>query len=303
MRIHDHLQSICTKKIAAFLENTNRKNFGKVSYKDGLKFAILNEASIEVEVISNSSFAIYEGSSALPEINGAILTDSRICEFIMGARRVSSQYSNIEKAKESSISSSWLLVTAYYCSFFAINEISRMYDKIPLGLDLNDQRQLKTRLKGDPTKISQFIETNPSNFIGKPKAGKIVFESVGEKPHAAAWSNAKKIMKSINDEKGWHELANYIKLFEGSQWQSPSQTRNEWNYKYADYFSSRGELEAKTFKKLIGNLNGAGSWFNSAKPTDAASNAASIAVICELFSNAVIASYKALFDTKILERE
>lgn len=301
MRIDDYLQNICTKKIAELLEHTNRKNFGKLAYIDGLKYAILNEPSINIEVISNTSFAIYEGTSILPDINGHILAEARICEFVMGARRVASQYSNVEKALKSSISSPWLIVTAYYCSFFAVNEISRMLDRIPIGLDPTDLESLRTRLTGDEAIIQQFTATSSNNFIGKPRNGKIVFSSVGEKPHAAAWASAKAIMKEIATSKAWPELTKYIKLFDGDQWKVPSQTRHDWNYKNADYFSAKGELTATTFRKLLCNTKGAAHWFKDAKPTDAASNAAAIAVICELFSKAVISSHRALFDTNILE--
>lgn len=283
------LSDLCTKTLAT-AKNSIPTNSAcnDLSYKNSFKYSILHQAQIKIEIRSATSFSIFEGESDLPIINGQAISEARFTDFLLGASRVKTHYQDLIKAKEAHISSAWLLVTAYYCSFFACIEILKINDRIQLGFDPEDLRIMQPRATGIDK--AAFFQGNTLNFIGQMQANKIVFESTGAKPHTAAWQQLNGILGSIYKGKSWGEIE-ILKRMLSDPTLNPSRIRNNWNYKRPDYFGTAGEKFGIHFKKLLGNPKGASDWLTRNGVSAAQDDSGRIAALCEYLAPSIIDAY------------
>lgn len=286
------LSDLCVKTLASAKSDLpNSFSNYDLSYKNSFKFSILHQAQIKIETKSPTSFSIFEGETDLPIANGQIISEARFTDFLLGASRVKTHYQDLMKAKEAHLSSAWLLVTAYYCSFFACLELLKITDRIQLGLDSDDLKIMQPRTTG--VDKAAFFQGNTLNFVGKVQANKIIFESNGSKPHANAWQQLSIALGTIYKSKSWVEIESIQRLL-SEPMHNPSRVRNNWNYKRADYYGKTGEAFGISFRKLIGNQRGASEWLVRNGAYAAPDDSCRIAALCEYLAPAIIDAYDRL---------
>jgi hypothetical protein len=259
----------------------------KSSYKQSFKYALLNDNQINLFASSASEFQVFEGEFDIPTASEAAISEARYTDFMLGALRVKTQYDDLIKAKASGVSSAWLLVTAYYCCFFACIEILKMHNKFLLSFDDEDISKLHDRLTG--TFKSDFINNNKNmNFIGSLYAGRIKFSSSGTKPHKIAWIQLQKILQDFfENRQNWDETTT-INTILSTPSLNPSRIRNTWNYKRPDYFGATGENINSQFKKLIGDDSSSNKWLIANSHLAIPDDGCRIASLCEILAHSVI---------------
>lgn len=286
-RAASFLADQCVSRFANLVEASGRRDFDKVRGNFKLKEAICSDPLIRAEVISGNSFCVYELDEFGDKICGPIINSALIEDFIIGCRRVSAQYRSLLSAKQSGVSVAWMLVTAYYCSFFASIEISRLYGRFSAHYDSSDLSGIMGKCKINQQAI-EFFEKQPSNFIGKSDGSKIIFTSAGQKPHSFAWNNFGAVLREAYSGRSWIDAQNLIAIVTAQN--NPSVVRNDWNYKFADRFGPAGERLGRSFPKLIGNKDGVSAWLKNTEWLKRGDEGVteSIAALCETSSTAII---------------
>ena len=175
-----------------------------------------------------------------------------------------------------------------YCAFFSCIELLKAINYIQIGFDPNDLKLLQARATGQHK--AAFFESNSLNFIGQIYGNKIVFESSGAKPHAAAWSNLYDALATIFKGKTWTEIEILKKILSDPAL-NPSRIRNNWNYKRPDYFGSTGENFGIQFKKLLGNPRGSKDWLLRNGTSAEQDDSSRIAALCEILAPSIIDAY------------
>lgn len=275
----------CTALLAGLIQQSHPVALDRLSFGTSLKYLILNDPNISVEITSPTSFDAYESQLGLVIANGPALSQARISDFFLGATRVRKQYEAVLKLRDSGAPTAWLLVSAYYCAFFACIELCKLLNRVSFGIEGEDLKILQTKSTGPFH--AQFFATPPNNFVGIEYAGKLQFRSSGAKPHSAAWDSARIALKTLYDRKGWPDANRLLELLGGAEY-SPNLIRNNWNYKRSDYFGNPGETQGREFKKLIGNPEGAAAWLAQKRGRLSAQEPCIIAVLCESLSAAVM---------------
>lgn len=288
-RASQFLSDLCTKTLKKVSQDLGNDSSTKsLSYKNSFKYSLLHQAQIKVEIKSPTSFSIFEGETDLPEANGQVISEARLTDFLLGASRVKTHYQDLMKAKDAHISSAWLLVTAYYCCFFSCIELLKITDRIQIGFDPEDLNLLKGRATGQHK--AAFFQGNTLNFVGQLRANKIVFESTGAKPHAAAWTHLNSALATVFRGKSWNEIE-MLKRILSDPALNPSRVRNNWNYKRPDYFGATGEEFGMQFKKLLGNPKGSKDWLLRNGATAGQDDSSRIAALCEILAPSIIDAY------------
>lgn len=275
----------CTSLLANLIQKSYPVTLDKLSFRTSLKYFIINDPSISVEITSPTSFEIYESHHGLIIADGPSLSQARISDFFLGSLRVSKQYDAVLKLKNAGAPAAWLLISAYYCAFFSCIEICKLLNRVSFSMEDDDIKTL--RIKATGKSHAQFFTAPPHNFIGIEYAGKIQFRSSGTKPHATAWDSARLALQDIYSSKGWPDADKLLKILNDSEY-SPSKIRNTWNYKRSDFFGTIGETNCVELRKLIGNPEGAAAWLARNRGRIDAQDPCIIAVLCELLSAAVI---------------
>jgi hypothetical protein len=301
-RVAGYLSDKCVSKLVTWKEQGNRNDFRNLNSSYSLKYSVIHNSLVHLEITSSTSFEIYETDTFGEKIIGSIISESLVFDFLSGSRRVKSQYENLIKSKNSGVNAAWLLVTAYYCAFFSAIEISRLFGKISLHLEYDELQEIRRRTAAT-AESERFFENSPRNFTGNIEGNRIVFQSSGDRPHQAAWSNLNKVLISVFKDKGWIDAESLCAIVSGRRTPNPSTIRNEWNYRHSDRFGERGQRIGYTFLKLLGNKSSASSWLSNADGLrqDDEAVAASIAALCEAASSAVIDTRARVIDTDILE--
>lgn len=275
----------CTEKLAEHIKKSNPILSDKLTFNCSLKYLILNDPLICIEINATDKFEIFEVNHGMSIANGPALSEARVSDFLLGATRVKRQYDTLVAMKDSGANSAWLLVSAYYCAFFACIEIAKLFNKISFSLDPEDINDLKYKATG--SQHAAFFAASHSNFVGYEYAGKIVFQAVGTKPHVAAWTNCKQSLNQIFPSTSWIEVSTINSILDTPEF-SPSRIRNIWNYKRSDFYGSIGEDKAREFKKLIGNPSGSYNWLKKPASRIETLEPCIIPALCEPLSAAVI---------------
>lgn len=302
MKLIGHLEGNCVASIARLAGFSSRTDFSRVTFNDGLKYSILHDPLVEVLVESSTSFSISERIDGDLILDGPSISEGRLVDFVLGAKRVKAQHDNLVASSKANVNTGWLIVTAYYSAFFAAIEIARLHGYFPMSLASEDTSALKMKLRGKKTLVAQFADSIPRNYVGEVSGNKIIFRSSGDKPHVAAWDQIRKhVLKDVVDSLGWVEAVILMWFLSGDRsWQNPSDLRNEWNYKRADLFarSSRGIQ----FRKLIGNADGSQKWLAQAKHADDENKISILAALAETLCTPVTQSLERVHSSGIFER-
>ncbi|MFD2233812.1 hypothetical protein [Phaeospirillum tilakii] len=283
-RCAEVLATACTSKLASLIRVAGGIEFDKLTFNSSLKYAILNDPSLVVRISASSSFEVFELAGGIVRNDSPALAAARVSDFFMGAQRVKCQYDTLVNMKNSSPSTAWLLVTAYYCAFFACIELNKINDKSSTSFTKRELDMLAAKAAGDH--YSAFFGAGHTNFVGRIHAGKLVFEAVGTRPHVAAWQNALYVIRNIFNGYDWVDAKYYISVMEKEIY-SPSAIRNEWNYKRVDYYGPIGETRASDFKKLVGNPKAAHLFLCQRRGLLCDLDPCVIAVLCETLAGAI----------------
>jgi len=275
----------CTSLIADLVQQSHPNALNRLSFSTSLKYLVLNDPNISVEITSPTSFDVYESQHGLVIANGPALSQARLSDFFLGSTRVRKQYEAVLKLKDAGAPTAWLLISAYYCAFFACIELCKLLNRVSFGMEDDDLATLRTKAIGPFH--AQFFAAAPNNFVGVEYAGKLQFRSSGAKPHTAAWDSAQFALRNLYAPKAWPDANRLLDLLSDADY-SPSRIRNTWNYKRSDYFGSLGEAKGLEFKKLVGNPEGAAAWLARGRGRLNAQEPCIIAVLCEALAAAVI---------------
>lgn len=275
------IENACVSELSKLIRVAGSIETDRLTFTSSLKYAIINDPSLSVQIRSENSFEVFENSAGAVRYDSPALASARISDFFLGSARVKRQYDTLLKAKDASVSSAWLLVTAYYCSFFASIEISKLFGRISTSLSEVDLQMLANKATG--TQHAAFFQNRPMNFIGHSSVGKLLFQSVGTRPHVAAWQNARHAIREAFQGLDWKDAKYYLNVLTDQKY-SPSEIRNEWNYRKSDYFGLTGERRASSFKKLVGNPGAAHALLLQRKGLLEDLDPCVIAILCELLS-------------------
>lgn len=275
----------CTSLLAGLIQNSRPITLDRLTFGASLKYLVLNDPNISVEITSPNTFEVYESQHGLVIANGPALSQAKLADFFLGSTRIRKQYEAVLKLKNSGAPTAWLLISAYYCAFFACIELCKLLNRISFGLESDDLDIMKIKATG--SFHAEFFASGNSNFVGTEYAGKLQFRSSGAKPHAAAWENAQFVLRSLYSAKAWPDANRLLELLSDAEY-SPSRIRNSWNYKRSDYFGNIGEIKGVEFKKLVGNPEGAAAWLTRGRGRLNSQEPCIIAVLCESLSVAVI---------------
>lgn len=286
-RVTSALSEKCTRALATLVQIGSPEATDKLTFNSSLKYLILSDPSLSVEIDSANKFEVSELQDANPVTDSPAIASARISDYFMGAARVKKQYDAVTCMKREGESSAWLLVSAYYCAYFAAIEIGKLFNRIALSFEDEDVTALAGKATGPG--ILAMRDGGASNFVGELRADKLIFRSVGTKPHVAAWANVNSVFKEVFAKLSWTEVNHFSTVFTEPAY-SPSRIRNTWNYKRSDFYGDAGERRAQNFKKLVGNSEGAANWFSQRGGTFEDLDPAIIAVLCETLASAVIDS-------------
>lgn len=275
----------CTSKLAGHIKNSNPILSDKLTFNSSLKYLALNDPAISIEINDKNAFRLFELRHEIIVPTSAALSSARVSDFLLGATRVKNQYETLIKMKDAGANSAWLLVSAYYCAFYACIEISKLFNRISFSLDPEDVETIKSKSTGP--EHAAFFAAGHTNFVGCEQTGTLIFKTVGSKPHVAAWENGSFSLRTIFSTKDWIEVNNCLTILKDPDL-SPSKIRNVWNYKRSDYYGYNGDKQAIAFKKLVGNPEGSFKWLKGKTSQIAALDPCIIPVLCEPLAAAVI---------------
>lgn len=275
----------CTKTLAEYVNNRQSSHIDNLTFNSSLKYSIVNDPGLLVEISGKSRFEVFESSHGIVVPNGPIISEARLSDFFLGSTRVMNQHRTVLGMRHSGATPAWILVSAYYCAYFACIELSKVSGRIMMSLEEDEISSLRFKAAGPFH--AEFFQGGHTNFIGTEFGGKLVFNAVGSKPHAAAWTNALYVLRDIFGDKGWADADQYIKFLSDPDY-SPSRIRNTWNYRRSDYFGRIGEKHASEFMRLIGNPSGVNGWLARQGSRTETLDPCIVAALCETLSFGVI---------------
>ena len=204
------LADSCIAALATFVANSQPIRIDRLTFNTSLKYLLLNDPNISVEIASPTIFHVYEAEQGIVLPNGPAISEARLSDFLLGANRVRKQYEAVLQLRDSGAAAAWLLVSTYYCAYFACIELCKLVDRIAISFEADELNALKLRTGGPHQ--AKFFESGSTNFVGRSSGGKLVFTPVGTKPHSAAWDNAQYALRHILGEKGWPDANHHIAL-------------------------------------------------------------------------------------------
>lgn len=273
----------CISALASLIGKSGPISIDALTFNASLKYLIIQDFRITIEITGEATFEVYEVAHGLVVNDGPAISAARLSDFFLGSARVRKQYETVLSLREAG-NPAWLLISAYYCAFFACIELAKVLGRISFSLDDGDLSDLRAKATGPFH--AQFFAKGHSNFVGIERAGRLVFTAVGTQPHAAAWENARQVVSKAFRDRQWVDADNFRSILESAEC-SPSKIRNTWNYKRADYFGPAGDKRAAEFKKLIGNMPGVLGWVERRARNPGSQDPCVIAVMAETLSTAV----------------
>lgn len=242
---------------------------------------ILSDTSAHQNVLFMSS-SLFQVTIATGEYAQAIFND-----LYFGYVRISEQCKNLDHLLKSDAKPAWVLVTAYYASYFMVTDISKANGRFVINLSEQD---LIGILSTQPQSFRSTVAIEANNpFFVTVEHGQmsgeitLTLKKSSPKPHQIAWSNFSQIankMKIDDDRLIYLALLKSIISSEDSGWESPSKVRNTWNYSQSNLFGDKGFEIGKKFNSIIKSPKSTFGWArnNNLKPSSE-NLAASIAYI------------------------
>mgnify|MGYP003600593984 CR=1 FL=1 len=221
----------------------------------------LNTYSIE----NNQCFSIEVKTE---DYSNALISDYYNCN-----NRIIEQKNNIKNLIDTDSQVAWILISMYYCNFYAANEISKLYGNFIVNFSKEDMESIlfQSQYNNPCEFISSLqnynsfrLEVAQSDYEGFTL---LKFEKSSPKPQQAVWSNLDSIIRNLpvsDTLLHHHQLLQKI-LNSKKGWDNPSRTRNEWNYTNANYYGEKGDRLGDQFKKIMTSASSAFSWGSNRK--------------------------------------
>ena len=260
--IGHEIANLVLKKIQV-TESFSYSSTNKPFAKDTVKNFLVDEVEVhEYEIENNYNFSLEVSSSSYSH---ALISDYYFCN-----ERIKQQKESIEHLIQAKSQVAWILVSVYYCSFFLANEISKLYGSFIVNFSREDMEYILSNSQYDkPHEFNEKIDDYNNSYKLQVSQSaydgfvKLNFSKSSPKPHQAVWKNLEAVLKNLNlnDSLLHHNnLLKEILSHEQKGWDAPNKIRNDWNYKYASYYSDKGDTLGDQFLKILKDSNSAFSW-------------------------------------------
>lgn len=243
-------------------------NFSDMELKQTLKDYLLDEKNM-------SDFFVKNINSITVEMKIEEYNKSLLYEHKLNSKRIDQQKNNINSLIRARNQVAWILITVYYCNFFIANEISKLYGKFIINFSKDDIKLIIKQSILDPSLNAQdLIEnlTDSGSYSYQAKVTSSQYEGfvtltlnkTASKPHLVVWSNLYDIFRkvSVDTSLNFHKDLLSDILTDNNRWALPSKIRNNWNYRFAQYYSEKGDDLGSNFLKIIESPTSAYSHFN-----------------------------------------
>ena len=221
------------------------------AYKDSIKNSLLDPANL---LIYNFTSGIDAFSVEIPSNT---YKDSLFSDYFFGRERIAQQKLNLETQLANGSQAAWVLVTCYYASFFMATEIAKLCGNYMINFSTEDMHILFSQSSAPLNvvlKESNYgyqVKTGYSDFDKKIK---LSFYKKSPRPHVETWKNLTDIVRSLTpDDSKAHFKTLFLSICdsEDERWDLPSKIRNDWNYRYANYYGEKGNSLGEVFYKNI----------------------------------------------------
>ncbi|MHB8090535.1 MAG: hypothetical protein ACYDH8_02825 [Syntrophales bacterium] len=215
--------------------------------------AFITTLDEDINIVDQNSFEVF---IKLDEYNQIIFNETKY-----GLIRISRQRDAIHALSANKESpKAWLIVTAYYHSFFSAILISRLLGRFSCYFSQTEISNIRCSASN-----SARIDLCPGNYVGyyvscKDNSVRIRFKYEGDKPHFTAWKNlCDKVQADAHTSISDTGRRNRIQLFRSilndsvRSWPLPSDIRNKWNYSDISLYSKKGDDIASEFAVFLGN--------------------------------------------------
>lgn len=230
-------------------------------FKDTIKQYLLDPASFltfNCDGISHLSV----------EVKGQDYRNALFSDYYYGRIRIQEQINNLQLQIQNTSQASWVLVTAYYASFFMATEISKLCGKYIINFSDEDIKFILNHSYGP---IDQNIKLDESNYgyqvnithSENDKMIRLVFHKRSPRPHVEVWKNIVEIVNQLSvTDSNIHFKNLFLNICEenNDRWHNPSRIRNDWNYKFANYYGEKGNALGATFYKNIKSYSSSMNW-------------------------------------------
>jgi len=249
-------------------------------FRDTLKQCLL-------ESIGDSKITIESGNQVKIEIKTEEFKTALFSDFHFGYTRISEQVKNVTNLLNSDSQVSWIITTAYYACYFMAVEISKLYGTFIINFSEEELASILSSSE-NPNSFTIKQESNNSFQISVRQSlytNNLDLQLIKEasRPHQIVWLNLSKLLNRLTvDDKLLHHKNLLTDICDGNnkRWKLPSAIRNEWNYTYANLYSTQGTELGATFLSIIRRSDSAMGWANHRKlPPDEKNITASIAYL------------------------
>ncbi|MDE8756532.1 hypothetical protein PZA22_18760 [Pectobacterium polaris] len=229
--------------------------------------------TIKQYLLDPTSFLIFDcdGLNHISvELKGQDYRDALFSDYYYGKIRIKEQINNLQLQVNNVSQISWVLVTAYYASFFMATEISKLCGKYIINFSDEDIKFILSQSYGVVSSDIKIDEPNYGYQVNvshseNDKMIKLVFHKRSPRPHVEVWKNISEIVNQLDiTDANLHLQTLFLNICNESndKWHNPSRIRNDWNYKFSNYYGEKGNslggLFYKNIRKYSSTMNWAG---------------------------------------------
>ncbi|NYR12771.1 MULTISPECIES: hypothetical protein [unclassified Pseudoalteromonas] len=237
----------------------------KYAFKDTIKQKLL-------DIGEDFTFTFNANKSFEVDIRCDVYKKALFSDYFFGRRRILEQNKSLQNLISQNNQVAWVLVTAYYSAFYMSNEISKLFGIYIANFSAKDMANLFSRADG--VIPDKFINLEQSNFSYQVKVThshydgfvKLSFYPKSPRPHVEVWKNLSEVVDrlDVNDMQKHHKTL-FLNICDSKneRWHIPSRVRNDWNYKYTDFYGDKGDTLGEIFYKNIRDKTSSFSWANN----------------------------------------
>jgi len=229
--------------------------------KDTFKDILLDlRHDLQFDLCDLSTFSV--------ELSSDLYRDALFSDYYFGRIRIEEQIRNLQVQIQNTCQTSWVLVTSYYAAFFMATEITKLCGKFIINFSDDDMREF---IRRSSTPLTSGICLSDSNYgyqailknSDYDKRVKIIFMRKSPRVHVEVWKNIAEIVNKLDvddDENQLKEL--FLNICDGNEgrWHKPSRIRNDWNYRYANYYGDKGQDLGEVFYRNIKSYSSSLLW-------------------------------------------
>lgn len=233
---------------------------GEYAYKNSIKNLLLDPANL-LKFNFNSGI-----DSFSVELSSNIYKEALFSDYFWGRKRISEQNKNLNIQISNNSQIAWVLVTCYYSSFFMATEIAKLCGNFIINFSNEDMKILMGQSSAPITaelkdvNYGYQVKIKNSEFDQKIK---LHFQKKSPRPHMETWKNLTEIVKGlVTEDNKIHFKMLFLSICDADEqrWDLPSKIRNDWNYRYANYYGEKGDSLGDIFYKNIKNYDSSISW-------------------------------------------